>query len=68
MLAPPGISDERREQLIGLLEEMHDSPEWEDALKKNNWTDAWVTGDEFGDFLESQDARVENTLKELGLL
>lgn len=68
VLAPPGISDERREQLIGLLEEMHDSPEWEDALKKNNWTDAWVTGDEFGDFLESQDARVENTLKELGLL
>lgn len=68
VLAPPGISAARRDQLIGLLEEMHDSPEWADALKKNNWTDAWITGDEFGDFLESQDTRVETTLKELGLL
>ncbi len=68
VLAPPGIPTERRDELIGLLEEMHDSPEWKDALDKNDWTDAWLTGDEFGDFLESQDARVENTLKELGLL
>lgn len=47
---------------------MHDSREWKDALKLNNWTDAWMTGDEFGDFLASQDERVETTLKELGLL
>lgn len=68
VLAPPGIPTARRDQLIELLQEMHDSPEWKDALKKNNWTDAWMTGDEFGDFLTSQDERVETTLKELGLL
>jgi len=68
VLAPPGISAGRRKELIGLLQEMHDSKEWKDALKDNNWTDAWMTGDEFGDFLTTQDKRVENTLKELGLL
>ncbi|WP_068259523.1 tripartite tricarboxylate transporter substrate-binding protein [Janibacter limosus] len=68
VLAPPGIPTARREQLIELLQQMHDSAEWKDALKKNNWTDAWMTGDEFGDFLSSQDERVETTLKELGLL
>ncbi|CAM3937453.1 Bug family tripartite tricarboxylate transporter substrate binding protein [Janibacter anophelis] len=68
ILAPPGISAERRRQLIDLLQQMHDTQEWADALKTNNWTDAWMTGDEFGEFLTSQDERVETTLKELGLL
>ncbi|UUZ46347.1 tripartite tricarboxylate transporter substrate-binding protein [Janibacter limosus] len=68
VLAPPGIPSERRDQLIGLLQQMHGSRAWKDALKLNNWTDARMTGDEFGDFLTSQDERVETTLKELGLL
>lgn len=68
ILAPPGISAARREQLIDLLQQMHDSTGWQEALKLNNWTDAWMTGDEFGEFLTSQDERVETTLKELGLL
>lgn len=68
ILAPPGISAERRTQLIDLLQQMHDTQKWADALKSNNWTDAWMTGDEFGEFLTSQDERVETTLKELGLL
>lgn len=68
ILAPPGISAARRDQLIDLLQQMHDSPGWKEALKVNNWTDAWMTGDEFGEFLTSQDERVETTLKELGLL
>lgn len=68
ILAPPEISDERRDRLIGYLEEMHDSQGWQDALKKNGWTDDFKTGDEFTTFLEEQDARVADTLKELGLI
>lgn len=68
VLAPPGISDERRDELIALLQEMHDSPEWQAALEEHGWIDAFRTGDEFGAFLESEDERVADTLKELGLL
>jgi putative tricarboxylic transport membrane protein len=68
VLAPPGISDERRDQLIAYLEEMHDSPEWQQALEDNGWIDAFRTGDEFDTYLEEQDARVASTLKELGLI
>ena len=68
VLAPPGISDERRQELIALLEEMHESPEWQQALEDNGWIDAFKTGDEFTAFLEEQDARVADTLKELELL
>ncbi|WP_235734753.1 Bug family tripartite tricarboxylate transporter substrate binding protein [Nocardioides alcanivorans] len=68
VLAPPGISAERREELIAFLEEMHRSPEWKQALKDNKWTDEFKTGDDFTAFLEEQDERVAETLEELGLL
>lgn len=68
VLAPPGISEERRQQLIGYLEEMHDSPGWQKALQDYGWIDSFKTGDEFTAFLKEQDERVASTLKELGLL
>lgn len=68
VLAPPGIGGERRSQLIGLLEQMHETQAWKDVLKDNDWTDAWMTGDAFTGFLRSQDQRVARTLKELGLI
>ncbi len=68
VFAPPDISEERREELIGYLEEMHDSAGWQQALEDNGWIDAFTTGDKFTAYLEEQDARVEDTLKELDLL
>jgi putative tricarboxylic transport membrane protein len=68
VLAPPGISDQRRAELIADLEAMHDTPEWREALETNGWIDAFTTGDEFGEFLDEQDARVASTLEEVGLL
>ncbi len=68
VMAPPGISDKRRDELIAFLEEMHASPEWQQVLEDNKWIDEFKTGDEFGTFLEEQDDRVATTLEELGLL
>jgi putative tricarboxylic transport membrane protein len=68
VMAPPGISDERRDELIAMLQEMHDTPEWRKALEENGWIDDFKTGDEFETFLVEQDARVADTLKELELL
>ena len=68
VLAPPGISEERRDELIAYLTDMHDSPEWQAALEDYGWTDAFITGDEFATFLQEQDDRVASTLEELGLI
>ena len=68
VLAPPGISDDVRDAHIALLEQMHATPEWREALETNGWEDAFLTGDEFEEFLVEQDQRVESTLEELGLL
>ena len=68
VFAPPGISDERRDELIAMLEEMHDTPEWQQALEDYGWIDEFKTGDDFDTFLQEQDERVATTLEELDLL
>ena len=68
MLAPPDISEERTEELIGYLETMHDTDDWQEELEENGWTDDFKTGDDFATFIEEQDERVSGTLEELGLL
>ena len=67
VIAPPGISTERQKEHIELVTKMHDTPEWKAVLKEREWTDAFITGDEFGTFLKEQDELVASTLKELGL-
>jgi putative tricarboxylic transport membrane protein len=68
VLAPPGISDTARQSMIKILERLHGTQQWKEALVKNGWTDAFVTGEAFEQFLEEQDNRVSSTLTELGLL
>ncbi|MGO4455170.1 Bug family tripartite tricarboxylate transporter substrate binding protein [Arthrobacter sp. RAF14] len=67
IVAPPGISDADRDRVIAALTKMHGTDEWKAALKTHGWTDAFITGDEFGTFLKDQDQRVADVLKKLGL-
>lgn len=68
VLAPPGISDDARDAMVGALTELHDTDQWKEAMVKNGWSDAFTTGPEFEQFLRDQDNRVSSTLTELGLL
>ncbi|UWZ34370.1 tripartite tricarboxylate transporter substrate binding protein [Dactylosporangium roseum] len=67
LVAPPGISDEKKKQLVDLVTKMHDSKQWKDALAAKGWTDAFVAGDAFATFLKSENDRVAGVLGELGL-
>ena len=67
LVAPPEISDDERERLIGIVEDLHGTDAWEAALTDNGWTDAFITGDEFGTFVTEQNDVVGNLLSELGL-
>lgn len=68
VLAPPDISDDAKQAMIHALEELHATDQWKEALTKNGWTDAFVTGPAFEQFLVEQDKRVSSTLTELGLV
>lgn len=68
ILAPPGISAEDRDAMVRVLEELHGTDAWKEALVTNGWSDAFMTGEPFERFLEEQDQRVETTLTDLGLV
>jgi putative tricarboxylic transport membrane protein len=67
IVAPPGISDADRDRLVDLFTTLHSTRQWEEALRRNGWTDAFTPGERFGTFLEEENSRVATVLKDLGL-
>jgi putative tricarboxylic transport membrane protein len=67
ILAPPGISTADRDRLVELLQRLQQSPEWNTAVQRFGWTNAFLPADEFGAFLVEQDREVRATLTRLGL-
>jgi putative tricarboxylic transport membrane protein len=67
LVAPPDIDDASRDALVGALDALHESSQWRDALETNGWTDAYLTGEEYAEFVSAQDQRVRGVLSELGL-
>src|SRR5215208_4843375 len=67
VVAPPQISNQEREAITAMIEEMHDSPEWQQTLEVNDWTDFFQTGEEYETFLEEENQRVQDVLGEMEL-
>jgi putative tricarboxylic transport membrane protein len=68
VMAPPEISDTDRDAIVGMIQAMHDSDVWQEALASNGWTDFLKTGDEYGDFIAQEQTRVEQVLRDIGLI
>lgn len=68
LVAPPSIDDAERERLIKLAEDLHETEAWKTAEEENGWTDSFLTGDDFGDYIDEQNKLVEDLLGELGLI
>ena len=68
IVAPPGISDEDRQTLIEIVSEMVETEQWATAVERNRWKESVLTGDEFGEFLDVEQARITGLLEELGLV
>ena len=66
-VAPPGISDEVRAELIDIITELRDSEEWQETMQRNNWVDTFMTGDEFGAFIDTEMSRTATVVEEMGL-
>jgi putative tricarboxylic transport membrane protein len=67
VVAPPGLSADETKRFVDAITKMHDSDGWKQTLKDQGWTDAFMTGDEFGSFLTDESDRVQGVMNELGL-
>ncbi|MBM3600474.1 MAG: tripartite tricarboxylate transporter substrate binding protein [Alphaproteobacteria bacterium] len=67
VFAPPGVTPDQRNAMIAYVEKMAASPQWQEELKKRDWTGILQTGDAFAAYIESETKRIEAILKDLGL-
>ncbi|MCD1144286.1 tripartite tricarboxylate transporter substrate binding protein [Kocuria sp. LUK] len=65
VLAPPGVTDEEFAELRALVEEAVATPEWQEAVERNKWTEVWLAGEEFDEFMASEQERIAALVKEL---
>lgn len=68
VMAAPGISDAQLKELIGVFDRMVKSAEWQEQLKKNDWTDLYMSGEQFAAYLKQEDLRTTEILKSIGLV
>lgn len=66
-LAAPGVSEEALAEFVAIVTEMRDSAEWQETLTRNDWTDSFLTGEEFEQYIADESAVAEDIVEDLGL-
>ncbi|WP_232821988.1 Bug family tripartite tricarboxylate transporter substrate binding protein [Desertihabitans aurantiacus] len=67
VVAPRGLDEEQVGELTAIVEETVATPEWQDALQRNQWIGAVKTGPEYQEFLDAEVERTTALAEELGL-
>ncbi len=67
VVAAPGITEEAKQEFVAIVTEMRDSPEWQAALERNSWTDTFMTGADFEQFIEGEVTTAKQIVEDLGL-
>ena len=67
IFAAPGITEAQRQELSAALDKAVVTTSWKEALKRNDWTDMYLRGEEFAKFLEADNERVTRLVGELGI-
>ena len=65
--AAPGFPVEQQDIYVEQLSEMYKTDQWEAIRSSRGWSNLFVTGGEFIDFLERQEKELDELLKDLGL-
>lgn len=63
----PGISKAQQAELVKAVEMATKHKSWDETLKKQDWTNFWQPGDEYGAFVKSEIARIGEILAGLNL-
>lgn len=63
----PGITKAQRDELIKAIDAGVKSKAWEETLKKNEWMNVWLAGDDYKKFLDEDVKRIGDILGALGL-
>lgn len=68
IVAAPGITVEQKTALLAAVDMTVKSDAWKAVLAEKKWTDLYMPGDEFGALITSENARITEILKTIGLV
>jgi putative tricarboxylic transport membrane protein len=68
VMAPPGLDDAQKAALIATMDATVQSEGWKKVLADRNWLDLYLSGDAFAKFIADENARITETLTQIGLV
>jgi putative tricarboxylic transport membrane protein len=67
IFAAPGINDAQKGALLAAVDKMVKSSQWQEELKRKDWTGIYLAGDAYAKFINDETVRIHGILKSLGL-
>lgn len=66
IFAPPGVTAEDRDQLAAALDRMVRHPLWKRAMAEHAWTDVYLAGEPYVQFVRTEHGRIEAYFAQAG--
>jgi putative tricarboxylic transport membrane protein len=67
VVAPAGLSEAEKADLLDTIRALYQSPEWKAEMKKQGWDDVYLDGEKFRTFLDDEETRIRGVLRDIGL-
>lgn len=68
IIGAPDMSEEGRQMWLERFAQMQESEAWQQIMEQQSWEDSYLAGEDFAAFLEEEEQRQEQVLKDVGLL
>ena len=68
LMGAPGISEAQRQALVTMTSQMVKTDQWKATVAKNGWVDLYMGGDDFKNYIESEQKSVLSLVNTLGLV
>lgn len=68
IVGTPDLAAGTKDQVLGVLSKLKDSPAWQQLLRDKDWEDAFLSGPEFDSYIEAESAAAKKVLTEIGLV
>src|SRR3954454_15262811 len=68
LFAAPNLHEKEMKALSSAIGKMVESPAWQETLKQRGWINLYQPADQFAEFLAEDQAKVQATLKDIGLV
>ncbi|GLZ79900.1 C4-dicarboxylate ABC transporter substrate-binding protein [Actinorhabdospora filicis] len=67
LASPPGLKDDEKAAVVGLVDKLHASPQWQQTLTDQGWEDFYKSGEDAKAFFTAETQRIKAVLTEIGL-